>query len=205
MPRTPYAYSLPMVTEFTIYNGQYYQVGDVVGLRDIENGKMYYAQIRGFLNDQYEEKSAVISWLLPSATSPDKGFDPGTYFLGPDEEAPRKLEYMEFIMHAPSDYFHNRRAPFPTTSMQPEKGFIWTRLDEGITYKKEECEMIGGEVPFTKIDEHGNEVETEDEEICENIGIIQPSQAPLVPSINSLDLLVKACKFIAPNVSKSKP
>lgn len=198
VPKTPYAYSLPMVTEFTIHNDQYYQVGDIVGLRDIDDGKMYYAQIRGFLKDQYEEKSAVISWLLPSASSPDEGFDPSTYFLGPDEEAPRKLEYMEFIMHAPSDYFYNRRTPYPTATMQPQRGFIWTRLESGITYKKEECEMIASEVPFTKIDERGNEIDTDDEEVFE---IAKPSAASLVPSISSLDILAKVCNFVAPTTS----
>ena len=59
----------------------YYQVGDIVSLVDDE-GDVYYAQIRGFLQDQYYEKSAVITWLLPTSASSKEGFDPSTYILG---------------------------------------------------------------------------------------------------------------------------
>lgn len=48
---------------------------------------MYYAQFRGFLTDQYCEKSAVISWLLPTQNSPkpEDGFDPATYIIGDND------------------------------------------------------------------------------------------------------------------------
>ena len=59
----------------------YYQVGDIVSLVD-DNDDVYYAQIRGFLQDQYYEKSAVITWLLPTSASKKEGFDPSTYILG---------------------------------------------------------------------------------------------------------------------------
>ena len=47
-------------------------------------GDIYYAQIRGLLQDQYCEKSAVLTWLLPSKDSPppEEGFDPATYTIG---------------------------------------------------------------------------------------------------------------------------
>ena len=44
----------------------YIQVGDIVSVTDLEEGDIYYAQLRGFLIDQFAEKSAVISWLLPT-------------------------------------------------------------------------------------------------------------------------------------------
>lgn len=49
-----------------------------------ENTDIYYAQIRGLLTDQYCEKSACITWLLPTQESPPpaEGFDPATYILG---------------------------------------------------------------------------------------------------------------------------
>jgi hypothetical protein len=47
-----------------------------------EEGGIYYAQIRGFLQDQYCEKSAVITWLIPTTGSPKDKFDPSTYILG---------------------------------------------------------------------------------------------------------------------------
>lgn len=59
----------------------YYQVGDVVSLVD-DDENIYYAQIRGFLQDQYYEKSAVITWLLPTKQSDRNRFDPSTYILG---------------------------------------------------------------------------------------------------------------------------
>ena len=36
----------------------------------IVEGGTFYAQLRGFLTDQYCEKSAVITWLLPTTNSP---------------------------------------------------------------------------------------------------------------------------------------
>lgn len=36
------------------------------------------------MTDQYCEKSAVLTWLLPTQASPppDDGFDPATYIIG---------------------------------------------------------------------------------------------------------------------------
>ena len=49
-----------------------------------EDNDIYYAQIRGLLTDQYCEKSAVVTWLLPTQDSPpsNESFDPATYILG---------------------------------------------------------------------------------------------------------------------------
>lgn len=49
-----------------------------------EEDNVYYAQIRGLLTDQYCEKSAVITWLLPTQESPPPSecFDPATYIIG---------------------------------------------------------------------------------------------------------------------------
>lgn len=61
----------------------YMQVGDIVSMIDVE-GDTYYAQIRGFMTDQYCEKSAVVTWLLPTTASPPPAqcFDPATYIIG---------------------------------------------------------------------------------------------------------------------------
>ena len=64
-----------------MFQGQYYQEGDIVSLVDHEGG-VFYAQIRGFMCDQYNEKSAVITWLLPTQSSPADKFDASTYILG---------------------------------------------------------------------------------------------------------------------------
>lgn len=62
--------------------GVYYQIGDVIKVTDEEDGKTYYAQIRGFIQDQYCEKSAALTWLIPTQASPKEQFDPGTYIVG---------------------------------------------------------------------------------------------------------------------------
>lgn len=66
--------------------GVYYQTGDVIKVIDEEDGKPYYAQIRGFVQDQYCEKSAALTWLIPTQASPKEQFDPSTYILGEQVE-----------------------------------------------------------------------------------------------------------------------
>lgn len=58
-------------------------MGDIVSMKDAE-GDTYYAQIKGLLTDQYCEKSAVVTWLLPTQESPppNEEFDPATYIIG---------------------------------------------------------------------------------------------------------------------------
>lgn len=49
---------------------------------DEQDGKTYYAQIRGFIQDQYCEKSAALTWLIPTQASPKDCFDPASYIIG---------------------------------------------------------------------------------------------------------------------------
>ena len=67
---------------FLPYQGVYYQIGDVIKVIDEEDGKPYFAQIRGFVQDQYCEKSAALTWLIPTQSSPRDQFDPSTYIVG---------------------------------------------------------------------------------------------------------------------------
>ena len=105
-----------------------------------ESGDIYYAQLRGFLSDQYCEKSGVITWLLPTTDSPDpgSGFDAATYIIGPEEELPRKLEYFTFVMHAPDDYFYYKNAPYPTNAINPNVEYLLTRAGPKIRIVKED-------------------------------------------------------------------
>lgn len=59
------------------------QIGDIVSLMD-NNEDLYYAQIRGLLIDTYCEKSAFITWLIPTKSSPppNERFDASTYLIG---------------------------------------------------------------------------------------------------------------------------
>ncbi len=96
---------------------------------DWDSGGIYYAQLRGFLTDQYCEKSCAITWLLPTINSPEPedGFDPSTYVIGPEEDLPRKLDYFTFVMHAPDDYFYYKNAPYPTMAIETNQEYVLTR------------------------------------------------------------------------------
>ncbi|ESO93483.1 hypothetical protein LOTGIDRAFT_178504 [Lottia gigantea] len=103
------------------------------------------------LQDQYNEKSAVITWLLPTQSSPSDRFDPSTYILGPEEDLPRKLEFMEFVCHAPSDYFRAKNAPYPTNNTKPELCYILTSLENSIIKPTPTIsEMFGSEETVKK-------------------------------------------------------
>ncbi|KAK9701086.1 hypothetical protein QE152_g30812 [Popillia japonica] len=127
--KAPSGVSTPVTSDYIFYKEKYFQIGDIVSMVDGEND-VYYAQLRGFLTDQYCEKSAIITWLLPTTDSPppNEMFDPATYIIGPDEDIPRKLECMEFVMHAPSDYYKASNTPYPNVHPAAEPGFIWSSL-----------------------------------------------------------------------------
>ncbi|XP_014212205.1 GATA zinc finger domain-containing protein 1 [Copidosoma floridanum] len=127
--KSPAATATSVTSNYVFYKGSYFQVGDIVSMQDTDGG-IYYAQIRGLLTDQYCEKSAAITWLLPTTASPppEEGFNPETYIIGPEEELPRKLEYMEFIMHAPSDYYKLKNTPYPPILQEGGNGYVWTTL-----------------------------------------------------------------------------
>lgn len=50
---------------------------------------------------------------------------------GPEEDLPRKLDVMEFVMHAPSDYYKANTCPYPLidTEVNNYSGYIWTSLE----------------------------------------------------------------------------
>ncbi|GFQ86767.1 GATA zinc finger domain-containing protein 1 [Trichonephila clavata] len=110
--------------------------------KDVKGG-IYYAQLRGLLQDQYCEKSAVITWLLPTHLSPKGRFDPATYILGPEEEIPRKLECFEFVCHAPSEYYMAKNTPYPIIPERPDCGYVWTRIGPRIVPLPSQEEVFG--------------------------------------------------------------
>ncbi|TMS18036.1 GATA zinc finger domain-containing protein 1 [Larimichthys crocea] len=68
--KAPESVATIITSESVFYKGVYYQTGDVIKVTDEEDGKPYYAQIRGFVQDQYCEKSAALTWLIPTQASP---------------------------------------------------------------------------------------------------------------------------------------
>jgi len=128
--KAPTAVASVLTRTSVTHAGQYYQLGDIVSVLDEDDGQVYYAQLCGFLQDQYMELSAVITWLLPTLASPPDRFDPATYILGPSEEFPRSMDIFEFVCHAPSEYFHAHSAPYSVQPVKPELGFVWTSLGQ---------------------------------------------------------------------------
>lgn len=81
--KTPRVQACTRFVKSLFYKGSYMQIGDIVSIVDSEQ-YVYYAQIRGLLVDAYCEKSAFLTWLIPTQDSPDpkEGFDPATYLIG---------------------------------------------------------------------------------------------------------------------------
>ncbi|XP_013777638.1 GATA zinc finger domain-containing protein 1-like [Limulus polyphemus] len=140
--KAPTSVASPVTSDCVYYKGFYYQVGDIVSVVDVE-GDVYYAQIRGLLQDQYCEKSAVLSWLIPTQSSPKDYFDPATYIIGPEEDIPRKLDCLEFVCNAPAEYFKAHHSPYPTQPSRPEMCFIWTRIGPQIKPLPSQEEVFG--------------------------------------------------------------
>lgn len=65
-------------------------------------------------------------FLIRYSPPPDDGFSPETYIIGPEEDLPRKLEFMEFVMHAPSDYYKLKNSPYPPILAEGGAGYVWT-------------------------------------------------------------------------------
>lgn len=130
--KSPASCAVPVTTDFIVHRGVYFQVGDIVSLIDDEDGDKYYAQIRGFLTDEYCEHFAAIHWLIPTIEAPDDGsFDASFYFLGPEEDMPRPMDCMQFEQHSPSDYFCHKD-PLTVASSSRSSGWMWTTLSPRI-------------------------------------------------------------------------
>ena len=50
---------------------------------------------------------------------------------------------MEFVCHAPSDYYKCRHGPFPTIDRNPELCYIWTNVGEQIQLVPSSDEIFG--------------------------------------------------------------
>lgn len=137
--KTPINISAETRTKSHVFlDGFYYQIGDIVSV--MCKGRKYYAQIRSLIVDTFCEKSAVLTWLIPTTSSPDPNeeFDPSTYLVGLEEDIPRRIaSTMEFVMHASSSYFINRTEPYAKPeelsdglySAKNKRGFVWTSVN----------------------------------------------------------------------------
>jgi len=95
-----------VVSSSLFHNGLLYQVGDIICTCDLEEGT-YFAQIRGFMQDDYCEKSVVITWLIPLKPN-QHTFDPMLFIPGLDEDKPRPMACFDFVCRAPNDLYKSR-------------------------------------------------------------------------------------------------
>jgi hypothetical protein len=91
------------------HRGVFLQTGDIVALCDQDDGLMYFAQLSGFVQDIYCEKSASVNWLVPVRQTSREIFNPADYKIGLEDTQLRKLDSMIFIRHCPSDYYQTSR------------------------------------------------------------------------------------------------
>ncbi|CAG9760865.1 unnamed protein product [Ceutorhynchus assimilis] len=127
--KSPSQVATVITSDYVFHKGSYFQTGDIVSTTD-EKNDCFYAQIIGLMTDQYFKKSVVIQWLLPTKDSPppNEEFDPATYTLGPAEDLPRDLEYFDFVMHAPSDFYKSKTTPYVPIRPLATAGFIWSSM-----------------------------------------------------------------------------
>ena len=69
------------------------------------------------------------------------------------EDVARKLEVFTFVMHAPSDYFHNKRAPyrFPSTLISDDKYCHHALLATLVTVKRccsTSCKLLNTDIDY---------------------------------------------------------
>ena len=71
---------------------------------------------------------------------------------GPEEDLPRKMEYLEFVCHAPSEYFQSKSTPYPTINNTPELCYIWSALGPEIRETPTDIDEIFGPTDYVKSD-----------------------------------------------------
>lgn len=62
------------------------------------------------------------------------------------------MEYMEFVCHAPSDYFKSNKAPYPTINNSPELCYIWSSLGPEIRVAPAKLDDVFGPEDNLKTD-----------------------------------------------------
>lgn len=130
------------------HKGVFYQKGDIVALRDMDDKEMYFAQLTGFLQDQFCEKSASIVWLIPNRPTSRDIFEPDAYEIGYEEKKLRKLDSITFVRHCPFDFYKNKgkrwyncnqlaneHIDFTSQIRTRNDSFIWTTMSPTIVPK----------------------------------------------------------------------
>lgn len=116
-------------SDFIMYEGQYFQSGDVVSVIDADDHQTYFAQCNSFMTNEYCEKFLSFTWLLPiKKLDSNDSFDPSLFFLGPNDDLIRDIKCVKFVCHAPTDYFKPQQSLYLTLPATQEKGFVSVNL-----------------------------------------------------------------------------
>lgn len=110
-----------------VSQGEYFQVGDVIGFEDEQDGLQYFAVIRALFVDQTanDEASCIVQWLVPREGRSVDGngdnssrseatrrlFSAADYELGPRECVARSLDFAQFVARCPLSRFDGNAAP----------------------------------------------------------------------------------------------
>jgi len=165
-----------VTTKSIFHNGVLLQVGDIVCTNDVDGG-IYYAQLRGFLQDEYCEKSTVVTWLIPTKRGL-KHFEPEHFVPGPDEETPRPLECFDFVCRASNDFFKARTTHTPFLRSQADLNSL-IYIAQTVLQSQEENKdsALNGEA--------GVEESATDEKVVADEGVPN-EEAPVAPTQSAI-------------------
>eukprot|EP00058_Branchiostoma_floridae_P027491 XP_002612982.1 hypothetical protein BRAFLDRAFT_74772 [Branchiostoma floridae] len=141
--KAPAAVSTIVTSECFFYKGIYYQMGDIVSLMDHDGVSTMHrlrvscrtSTVRRVWSSHgcYQPRPAPgITLTLPHTSSVSyvltvtllqEGFD-FFFACGPEEELPRLMDCVEFVCHAPSEYFKTKKSPHPTIPSRPETNYV---------------------------------------------------------------------------------
>ncbi|CAL4122657.1 unnamed protein product, partial [Meganyctiphanes norvegica] len=126
--KAPTAVATPVTSQYLFYKNSYFKVKnltDFIGF-DRKTGKIGHIFKIG-IGDRIAH---ITLFMHLNFTTSERSliFRRQRSVIGPEEDIPRKLEYMEFVCHAPSDYFKDRTSPYSTQIYQPHSCFVWTRM-----------------------------------------------------------------------------
>lgn len=99
-------------SDYICFKGQIFQKGDIVSVVDSEDNNIYYAQCLIFLTDKYYKKYVGYNWLAPredKTFQTNEEFVPSKYKIAFSDEVFHCIETINFVCHAPTDYYFENR------------------------------------------------------------------------------------------------
>ncbi|KAK6112220.1 hypothetical protein QQG55_46840 [Brugia pahangi] len=89
-----------------------FRIGDIVSIIDKDDGLCYFAQIRALLCNQFGERFAALTWLVPTESADEAHhFDAEHFVHALSDSVMYPLEVCTFVQHAPllPGYCHDWR------------------------------------------------------------------------------------------------